>query len=72
MPTTRPISSCWQSVQFESVDFGYEAERPILGHVSFEIPAGHTVALLDHQGPKSTISRLLYRFYDVNAGQLYR
>ena len=57
------------SVQFESVDFGYESERPILSSVSFEIPAGHTIAFVGPSGAgKSTISRLLYRFYDVNAG----
>ena len=70
MPTTRPISHSREgSVQFESVDFGYESDRPILSSVSFEIPAGHTVAFVGPSGAgKSTISRLLYRFYDVNAG----
>ena len=44
------------SVQFESVDFGYESERPILSSVSFEMPAGHTIAFVGPSGSgKSTI-----------------
>jgi len=58
-----PIDS---TVRFEDVSFAYEADRQILHHVSFEIPAGKTVAVVGPSGSgKSTLARLLYRFYDV-------
>ncbi len=58
-------------MRFEHVDFSYEPKRQILFDVSFEIPAGHTVAVVGHSGSgKSTLSRLLFRFYDVNAGRI--
>jgi ATP-binding cassette, subfamily B, heavy metal transporter len=54
------------SVRFEDVSFAYERARPILHRVSFEIPAGRTVAVVGPSGSgKSTLARLLYRFYDV-------
>ncbi|MHB1121680.1 MAG: ABCB family ABC transporter ATP-binding protein/permease [Ramlibacter sp.] len=54
------------TVRFENVSFAYERARPILHHVSFEIPAGKTVAVVGPSGSgKSTLARLLYRFYDV-------
>lgn len=56
-------------IQFENVFFGYSAARPILKGVSFTVRPGETVAIVGASGAgKSTISRLLYRFYDVNAG----
>jgi len=55
-------------VRFEGVSFAYEPERPILHDLSFEIPAGKTVAVVGPSGAgKSTLARLLYRFYDVDA-----
>jgi ATP-binding cassette subfamily B protein len=58
-------------VSFEHVDFSYEARRQILFDVSFEIPAGKTLAVVGHSGSgKSTLSRLLFRFYDVNSGRI--
>ncbi len=57
------------SVTFENVRFGYEPAREILHEVSFEIPAGKTVAVVGPSGSgKSTLARLLYRFYDVQSG----
>jgi ATP-binding cassette, subfamily B, heavy metal transporter len=58
-------------VRFENVSFAYDPARPILHDVSFEIPAGKTVAVVGPSGAgKSTLARLLYRFYDVSAGAI--
>ncbi|HWH74121.1 MAG TPA: ABC transporter ATP-binding protein/permease [Methylibium sp.] len=58
-------------VRFEGVSFAYEPSRPILHELSFEIPAGHTVAVVGPSGAgKSTLARLLYRFYDVGGGRI--
>ena len=55
------------AVRFENVSFAYDPSRPILHHVSFEIPPGKTVAVVGSSGAgKSTLARLLYRFYDVS------
>ncbi|ROZ64563.1 ABC transporter ATP-binding protein/permease [Ramlibacter sp. WS9] len=59
------------TVRFNDVSFAYEPARPILHHVSFEIPAGKTVAVVGPSGSgKSTLARLLYRFYDVQQGAI--
>ncbi|TFH12756.1 MAG: ABC transporter ATP-binding protein/permease [Nitrosomonadales bacterium] len=59
------------SVRFESVNFSYESNRQILFDMSFDIPAGHNIAVVGHSGSgKSTISRLLFRFYDVTGGRI--
>ena len=58
-------------VRFENVSFAYDPARPILHAVSFEIPAGKTVAVVGASGAgKSTLARLLYRFYDVTGGRI--
>jgi ABC-type transport system involved in Fe-S cluster assembly fused permease/ATPase subunit len=58
-------------VRFEHVSFAYDPSRPILHDVSFEIPAGKTVAVVGPSGAgKSTLARLLYRFYDVTGGRI--
>jgi ATP-binding cassette subfamily B protein len=59
------------AVRFEHVQFGYDSRRPILHDLSFEIPAGHKVAVVGASGAgKSTLARLLFRFYDVGGGRI--
>lgn len=58
-------------IVFEHIDFGYHADRQILYDMSFTVHAGEKVAVVGHSGAgKSTISRLLYRFYDVDKGRI--
>ena len=68
VPALRPGDA---PVRFERVNFSYEPRRQILFDVSFEIPAGKTLAVVGHSGSgKSTLSRLLFRFYDVSGGRI--
>jgi ATP-binding cassette subfamily B protein len=70
-PDARPLEAGPCAVRFDNVSFAYEARRPILHDVSFEIPAGRTLAVVGHSGSgKSTLARLLFRFYDVNGGAI--
>ena len=70
-PGAKPLEHHGGSVRFEHVRFGYDADRTILHDISFEIPAGKTVAVVGPSGSgKSTLARLLFRFYDVNAGRI--
>ncbi|MBZ9937919.1 ABC transporter ATP-binding protein/permease [Mesorhizobium sp. BR1-1-16] len=70
-PDAPPLVVSDGAVRFEDVEFHYDAERPILKGISFEVPAGKTVAIVGPSGAgKSTISRLLFRFYDVTGGRI--
>ncbi len=67
----RPLAISGPVIRFDNVSFYYDADRPILKNVSFEVPAGKTIAVVGPSGAgKSTISRLLYRFYDVVEGRV--
>jgi ABC-type transport system involved in Fe-S cluster assembly fused permease/ATPase subunit len=67
----RPLQVRSGTIRFENVSFAYEPARPILADLSFEVAAGRTVAIVGQSGAgKSTISRLLFRFYDVTSGRI--
>jgi len=70
-PGARPLVADDGVVRFEHVSFRYDPRRSVLKDVSFEVPAGNTVAIVGASGAgKSTISRLLFRFYDVDDGAI--
>jgi ATP-binding cassette subfamily B protein len=70
-PGAQPLEVRRGAIRFVDVSFSYDPERPILKGLSFEVPAGKTVAVVGPSGAgKSTISRLLYRFYDVTGGRI--
>lgn len=70
-PDARQAPSGPVAIRFEQVGFAYDARRPILDGVDFEVPAGQKVAVVGASGAgKSTLARLLFRFYDVDSGAI--
>jgi ATP-binding cassette, subfamily B, heavy metal transporter len=71
VPDAKPLAVASGHVRFEDVRFAYDPDRQILKGLSFEVPAGKTVAIVGPSGAgKSTISRLLFRLYDVSGGKI--
>jgi len=71
LPGAQPLSSPRGDIRFTDVHFGYDAQRVILHGISFQVNAGEKVAIVGPTGAgKSTISRLLLRFYDPNSGRI--
>lgn len=70
-PDAKPLEQVKGHVCYENVSFCYDETEEVLSHVSFEIPAGKSVALVGPSGGgKTTICSLLPRFYDVNGGKI--
>lgn len=70
-PAAKPLSVSQGEICFKEVSFSYQANRPILQKLSFTVASGSKVAIVGASGAgKSTIARLLYRFYELNAGQI--
>lgn len=68
----KPLKATKAAIRFENVSFSYDKQRPILNNLSFEVTSGSKVAIVGASGAgKNTLSRLLYRFYDVDAGKIY-
>jgi ATP-binding cassette, subfamily B, heavy metal transporter len=71
IPGAKPLIVTSGNLRFEDVRFSYDPERQILKGLSFEVPAGKRVAIVGPSGAgKSTISRLLFRLYDVSSGRI--
>ena len=71
LPNAHPLNLKEGIIRFESVSFGYDPRRPILHDISFEIPAKKTIAIVGASGAgKSTIAKLLFRYYDVTGGRI--
>ncbi|MEI8396417.1 MAG: ABC transporter ATP-binding protein/permease, partial [Rhodospirillaceae bacterium] len=71
VPDAQPLRIEGGSITFDRVGFAYDPRRPILKNLSLTVEAGHTVAIVGPTGAgKSTISRLLFRFYDVSDGRI--
>ena len=66
-----PLALNGGDVRFEDVNFSYDSRRPILQDLDFTLPAGQSLAVVGSSGSgKSTIVRLLFRFYDVHGGRI--
>jgi len=70
-PGAKKLKECRGDIAFEDVCFAYDADTPILDHVSFEVKAGQMLAIVGPTGVgKSTSINLLARFYDPDSGKI--
>ncbi len=70
-PGAQPLQLAGASIRFEQVDFSYDPRRQVLFGVDFTVPAGSTTAVVGPTGSgKSTLGRLLFRFYEVQGGRV--
>jgi ATP-binding cassette, subfamily B, heavy metal transporter len=70
-PNAKELLVTQSHIRWNQVDFAYDSERPILQQLTLDIPAGSKVAIVGASGAgKSTIARLMYRFYDINKGSI--
>jgi ATP-binding cassette subfamily B protein len=70
-PGAKPLEVKGGEIKFENVVFCYDPDRVILKGISFTVPAGKTIAVVGPTGAgKSTLSRILYRFYDIHSGRV--
>ncbi|MCL4066792.1 ABC transporter ATP-binding protein/permease [Pseudomonas sp. GX19020] len=70
-PDAKPIAVSGCEITFDNVSFSYDPSREILKGVSLRVAPGETLALVGHSGSgKSTIARLMFRFYDVTGGAI--
>ncbi|MBF5058260.1 LPS ABC transporter permease [Alcanivorax sp. 521-1] len=68
---TRTLSRTNGEIEFRDVTFGYEPAQPVLRNLSFSVNSGETIALVGRSGAgKSTISAMLPRFFDPDAGEV--
>ncbi|XP_025090569.1 ATP-binding cassette sub-family B member 6, mitochondrial-like [Pomacea canaliculata] len=71
VPGAKDLVLSQGKIEFHNVCFSYEPSRPILKNISFTVQPGQTLALVGHTGSgKSTIVRLVFRFYDVTSGEI--
>src|SRR5690606_33315107 len=70
-PDAKTLIASGGKIEWRGVNFSYNPDRPILNNLNLDIPAGAKVAIVGASGAgKSTIARLLYRFYDINSGSI--
>lgn len=71
LPNSKPLILTKGQIKFDRVSFAYDSRKPTLQNVSFTVPGGKTVALCGETGGgKSTILKLIDRFYDCNSGSI--
>ncbi|RAL07520.1 putative vacuolar ABC heavy metal transporter (Hmt1) [Aspergillus homomorphus CBS 101889] len=70
-PSARPLPVCSGRITFENVEFSYDARKPALNGLTFQCQPGTTTALVGESGGgKSTVFRLLFRFYNAERGRM--
>ncbi|KAL4921060.1 hypothetical protein BDW62DRAFT_154815 [Aspergillus aurantiobrunneus] len=70
-PSARPLALCKGDIKFDNVEFSYDARKPALNGLTFHCDPGTTTALVGESGGgKSTVFRLLFRFYNAERGRI--